>query len=354
MPNTSERTPVLYGMLRAKYEVVGLPAPREHLLFDSDRSRWPRLLLYLVDRAILTIKGLSMARRHSLNLVFCEGLHHALPGMTIAKLRGIRCVWDSHGNVELLSQSLGDDGMFAQLSVRLESFLGHHIDALVTVSKRDAETYARAGIPRTKIHVIPTCVRIPEIATHRTQSRGRGNDDKRKHTLLFFGSFKYAPNREALRFINDVLAPYLDRNGIRCEIQIAGREIPELSYHSSISILGFVPDIHEQIQSADLCIVPVWRGVGILTKVLDILAVGTPVVLSAFALHGIPEIRHKEHAYVASSENEFSDLVLEAITNPELCEIMAGHARRLVTDRYSWEVHWPRLDRVLWGEVAEG
>lgn len=347
---TSERTPYLYRALRSNHHVVGLPARWDRFLYDPSRAKWPRYLLWPLDKMLLSLRGVRVARRHGSNLVFCETAHHALVGLVIARILGIRCVWDSHGNIRLFSESLGKGMIYSYLAGSLERFLGRRVDVLVTVSDKDAEAYAQMGVHRSRIQVVPLFVDLSEIDAGVAVRSGRGHPDSRQGLvprLLFFGSFRYSPNCEALEFINRVLAPALERKGIRCEIWIAGRDLPQVKLHPSIRALGFVPDIHECIRSADLCIVPVWRGVGTLTKVLDIMAAGTPLVMSGFAADGVQGALQGVHAFIARSAEEFPTLVVEALANPAVSASMANEARRLIERTHSAEVARGLLEEVL-------
>ena len=165
--------------------------------------------------------------------------------------------------------------------------------------------------------------------------------------LLFFGSFQYAPNREALEYIDRVLAPSLENGGFHGEIRIAGRDIPAIASHPRVRVLGFVPDLLEAIRSADLCIVPVWHGAGVLTKVLDCMAAGVPTVLSAFAADGVPEVRDGVHAYVARDQESFPNRLIEALRSPNRWSTMAASARELIETHYSWESQKARVEVVL-------
>lgn len=345
---TSERSPMILRLLRERHEVVGLRCPRDPLLYNPARATWPRALLYVVDKALLVLRGLAIARRQRTEVVFCETVHHALAGLLIAKVLGVRCVWDSHGTGTLMSESMGRSPWSIRLIGAFETFIANRVDDLITVCDRDASAYGEMGVPRSKIHMIPTSVRLREIdsssdPTTEVPSSGEGG----LPVLLFFGSFGYAPNLEALRFVNDVLAPHLELEGIRCEIRIAGRDIPRMSFHPSVRAVGFVPDIHACIRAASVCIVPVRRGVGMLTKVIDAMAVGTPVVLSEFAVQGIPEIRHGVHAYVATTDAEFLRHVAQALVDPASSRAMARQARQLVERKYDWDVHAEALDAIV-------
>ena len=345
---TSERTPTILRTLREHHEVIGLRGPWDRILYDPGRSKAPRAVLYVVDKGLLVWRGLRLARRNRVGVVVCETVHHAVAGILIARLLGIRCVWDSHGNGKLFYESLEKSRMSIRLIARLERFLGRRVDALITVSPRDAAAYAHMGIEPSKVHFIPVSVHLREIdSIARPENGGTDVLSRGPAVLLLFGSFGYAPNREALEFVNAILAPALARAGIRCEIRVAGRDIPAIPFEPLVRPLGFVPDIYASIRAATLCIVPVKRGVGVLTKVLDAMAVGTPIVMSDFAARGIPEIRHGVHAFVATTDEEFLRYVTQALGDPGTCLAMARRARELVERKFDWETHADRLEAII-------
>lgn len=357
---TSERSPALHRVLSATHDVFGLPALWDRFLYDTSRAKWPRYLLYAPDKFLLGLKGLALARKHDAEVVWCETAHHALVGLAVARILGIRCIWDSHGNVKLFAESVGKGRVFTRLAASLEAFVGKGVDTVVTVAEQDVEAYAQMGVPRSKIHVIPTSVDLADV----DRERSRGNDPRRKGgagpelpVLLFFGNFKYEPNLEALKYISATLAPYLERKGIECEIWIAGRDIPDMTLHPTIRALGFVPNIYACIESADLCIVPIWKGQGVqaavLTKVLDVMAVGTPQVLSAFAARGIPGIEQGIHASVADSEDDFLQHVETALSDLDALRNMASRGRQLIETKYDWGAQKPRIDSIIRGEPAD-
>lgn len=344
---SSERTPMLYRMLKETHDVIGLPSPLDRYAYDTERAKWPRYLLYVADEVLLGLRGVAWARRNRIDVVFCETSHHALVGVFLARLLGIRCIWDSHANVQTYAASVGKGRFFTTLSVALERFLGKIIDALITVTEREAEAYASMGVPRSKIRVVPTFIVLADIDRKTRTMGGKRVDVRRPPALLFFGSYRYVPNREALAFINKTLAPELERAGVRAEIWIAGRDIPSLTYHPSIRLLGFVPDIHATLREADLCIVPVWSGTGILTKILDAMAVGTPMVLSSFAAEMVPGIQDRVHAFVARSKEEFPSSVAEALRETPARAAIATQSRELLEERYSWESVQAGLNALL-------
>ncbi len=347
---TGERTPLLYRTLKVNHEVIGLPAPLDRLVYDTSRARFPRYVIYVLDKVLMAFRGLRLARRHSADLVVCATSHHALPGLAVAKILGIPCLWDSQGNVKLFAESLRKGPFFTRMNVRLERFLGHGVDTLLTVSERDAEAYVAMGIPREKIHIIPISVVLSEIDAKLPGDSTLVEEITRSATaplLLFFGSFKYGPNRDALTFLNDALAPALESQGVRCQILIAGRDIPDGPFHPFLKPLGFVHEIHELLAACDLCLVPIWTGVGILTKVLDAMAVGTPVVLTDFVAQIIPGVEGGVNAYMAPSEDDFGPFVVRALSRPGERHAFAEAARTLVEERYDWGTYREVLEALL-------
>lgn len=345
---TSERTPIIFGMLRERHEVIGLPSPWDRIMYDPGRPKAPRAVLYVLDKVLLAWRGLRLARRNRVGVIVCDTVHHAVAGVFIARLLGIRCVWDSHGNGKLLYESLAKGRTSVRLITWLERFIGKRVDALITVSARDAAAYAQMGLAPSKVHIIPVSVQVREIdANVSGESGGTSPRSRARAVLLFFGSFGYPPNREALDFVNDELAPGLARFGIRCEIHIAGRDIPAMRFDPLVRAVGFVPNIYASIRDATLCIVPVKRGVGALTKVLDAMAVGTPIVMSDFAAKGIPEVRHGEHAFVAATDEEFLRCITQALSDPDACVAMTRRARELVEQKFDWGKHGDLLEAIV-------
>jgi glycosyltransferase involved in cell wall biosynthesis len=105
-------------------------------------------------------------------------------------------------------------------------------------------------------------------------------------TCIFVGS-KWPPNNEAAHYIAKTLAQQLPQ----IKFQIAGgccESLRDSNIPKNVELLGFIEDIDEKIQSADIALNPTTQGSGINIKVLDYLANGTPVVSTAFGLRGIP------------------------------------------------------------------
>lgn len=114
-----------------------------------------------------------------------------------------------------------------------------------------------------------------------------------------------------------------------------------------IVMLGFVPDLYLWLSAADVCVAPMWKGVGILTKVIDMLSVGRATVVSPLALEGIPELEHGSNCLVGQDRATFGQEVIGLLRDPARAEALGVEGRSLVMAKYSWEEVAPKLRELI-------
>lgn len=102
--------------------------------------------------------------------------------------------------------------------------------------------------------------------------------------ILFFGPQTYAPNLEAVQIIRDRIYPVLDNKApFPYEILICGGGMPAdqlraFEAYPHLHYLGFVEDIESYVTAADVMLNPILAGGGVKTKIIESIAVGTPVI----------------------------------------------------------------------------
>ena len=84
-------------------------------------------------------------------------------------------------------------------------------------------------------------------------------------------------------------------------------------------------------------IVPLRLGAGTRVKVLESMALGTPVVSTTKGAEGL-EVRDGENILIADSPTEFAKRVVDLLRSPELRARLATAGRRLVESKHDWEV----------------
>lgn len=159
--------------------------------------------------------------------------------------------------------------------------------------------------------------------------------DKR---LLFIGGMDYTPNRDsALYFLNDIL-PLIKTKIPDVRLDIVGRElwkIPGPESYEGVIFHEDVPDILPYFRRADILLVPLRQGAGTRVKILEAMASGLPVVTTSKGVEGI-DVEHGKHLMIADSPSDFSLAVKTIIEDETFRRSLAGNARRLVEEMYSW------------------
>ena len=114
--------------------------------------------------------------------------------------------------------------------------------------------------------------------------------------ILFVGSAKYFPNRDAIEWLVETALPFMRSFDPEITLQIAGTAKHELSsrfHFDYVNYLGFVSDdkLKELHLDSILFICPVILGGGIKIKLLEAASYGTPIAANFESLNGIDYIR---------------------------------------------------------------
>ncbi len=341
---TSERIPMIIKILSKHYDIVGIEHRR--ILYIHGKITW------IINKLALTrliLMGVKLGIKSRPDLIFCEEPDYALVGLIISKILRKPIIYDSHGNKYLLCVRLNSPLYYRLYAIPLDIMLAKRSTLLLVVSEHDKKHYIYQGITSKRIRVIPSCVDLEEIDKARNGSLKYMELFKGKKILLFFGTFGYQPNLEALLFINDKLAPALE-DVKDVEIYIAGRvpankDIVSM-LHKKVNWLGFVPNIYEVLHAADLFICPLWKTVGIIVKVLDAMGAGKPVIVSRFIKEGIPEL-NESNAFLANNETDFIYLTRQCIKNLDKYLQIGVQLRKIIAMNYNVDVVEKKLIKII-------
>lgn len=168
---------------------------------------------------------------------------------------------------------------------------------------------------------------------------------RRPPTLLFFGNLGYFPNVQAARFIALEVLPRIRRTIPEARLRLAGMRpaasVRQLGGAVGVEVVGPVPDMAAELHGAAVAIIPMLTGTGMKNKVLEAFAAGTPVVANAMGIAGVDGARPGVHYGAGEGPGELAQAAVELMREPPLR--MAGAARRLVEERFSWDSQAERL-----------
>ena len=173
-------------------------------------------------------------------------------------------------------------------------------------------------------------------------------------TMIFPGALTYTPNRDAITyFLRDVL-PRIRTQVPDVTLSITGQVPTDGSAPQAPGVVytGYVSDIRPMIAGAWVCPVPLRTGAGgARFKVLEALALGTPIVSTMIGAEGV-HITDGVNMLMAEEPEEFAAQTVKILQSPELRERLAAAGRQLIEQRYNWEVLGDRI-AALAGELVD-
>lgn len=170
--------------------------------------------------------------------------------------------------------------------------------------------------------------------------------------LLFLGSMNYGPNVEAVtRFVREVLPRILERRpGAHFEI-VGGNPHPDVLALAgqSVTVTGRVERVQPYLERASALVVPLAIGGGTRLKIVEALALSTPVVSTSIGAQGLGLTGGRE-LLLADSPEAFTTAVLRVLDAPEEARRMGAAGRRAVHEHFRWEAlgkelvdYWERV-----------
>jgi polysaccharide biosynthesis protein PslH len=158
-------------------------------------------------------------------------------------------------------------------------------------------------------------------------------------SLVFNGALTYDANFDAMRWFLAEIYPLIRRQAPEVSLTITGSakgvDLTGLTLDDTVHLTGFVDDVRIPVAEAAACVVPIRQGGGTRLKVLEAMALGTPVVATSKAVEGhgfVPD----EHLLVADTAESFSQQTVRLLQNPELRSQLVKNGRQFVEARYDW------------------
>ncbi|MBC7226324.1 MAG: glycosyltransferase [Thermoflexales bacterium] len=285
-------------------------------------------------------------------------IEHLRAARLVRAVPGIPTVYDSVDCISLLfEQTMAQtprwtSRLLAALDLgrtrRYEARLLARYNRVVVSSRRDKEALealARRYLPPlarpAPITVVTNGV---DLEYFRPQ-----NGPRDSRTVVFTGKMSYHANvAGALYFAHQVL-PLIWARDPEVRFWVVGKDPPEvvqrLARDPRILVTGTVDDLRPYLAQATVAVCPIPYAVGIQNKVLEAMAMGTPVVCTRAAAEGL-EARPGEDLLVADTAEAFAHHVLRVLEDPALAERLGAAGRRYVETCHDWRSIAGRLVEV--------
>lgn len=227
---------------------------------------------------------------------------------------------------------------------KYERCIYEYFQSILFVSEQE-KAYFPMVDTKNKLHAVSNGVDL-QYFDNTSEDTG-GNE---RPTLVFTGMMDYWPNIEGMRwFIKHVFPGVRDSIPTVRLLVVGGRPTREVMRWRSIKgieVTGFVEDIREYLEIADVCIAPLRIARGIQNKVLEAMAMRKAVVATPQALEGI-NLTPGTHAVSANSAKEFGAATIELLQDKRRACVLGQEARQCVEQYYSWGARLQSINSLL-------
>jgi glycosyltransferase involved in cell wall biosynthesis len=210
------------------------------------------------------------------------------------------------------------------------------------VSERERALLQPLAPPHLQLAVIPNGV--DTLAC--TESYGPPEAD----TLIYPGALSYHANFDAVSHFLGAIWPRLRAARPSVRLRVTGRVTPEqiaaLPSAQGVEFTGYLDDVRPAVARAWAEVVPLRQGGGTRLKVLEALALGTPVVSTSKGIEGL-DLEDGLHVLVADSAVDFAMATERVLGDAPLRARLASAGRQVVRERYDWRSIGERLNDLV-------
>ena len=220
--------------------------------------------------------------------------------------------------------------------------------AVTVVSQREQALLEGLAPAYGRISLIPNAVALSAYVGLSVQPEPR--------TLVFAGSLRYSANYDAVAYFLDRIYPLILSELPDVKLRITGStdgvDLAALAGQPGLELTGYVEDIRSLVAASWASIVPLREGSGTRLKILESMALGTPVVSTTKGAEGL-DVTDGQDILLADDPAEFARRLVSLLRSRAERDRLAVSGARLVATKYDWESVGTRLRAVVSEAVAE-
>ena len=309
-------------------------------------ARWKALASFLLPRPRSAIDTYSqeferqmkeIGRRHSPDLVIASQIDMLLYPLKLAHVPRLLeelqllVVYDQYVHQPHLLKRMRSGLTWWKLKHYLAELLPAY-DGCTVVSEMERNCVLRAVSGYRPLLTVPNGINLAEYAA----SFGQPERD----TLVYAGSISYQPNFDAVAFFVREILPVLRRRRPRVKLFVTGRlegvDRERLPVTDGLVFTGYLPDVRPTVARSWVSIAPLLAGGGTRIKILESLALGTPVVATTKGAEGLDLVAGRD-ILIANTPVDFATAVESVLENADLRNTLSLNGRQAVAVRYNWD-----------------
>lgn len=319
-----------------------LPVPRYFRIFNRDK-RLMRLI-----REIM--------KAHRIDIVFLD-CYFIGQYISYFKRKGIPVIFGTENAQSQLNRSRRAKNIFKWIEKQVnyclqyihERIYFNKADAVVVVSENDFR-YHGEFVDKDKLHIIPNFLDLSRYTPVDSKGKdpyiimtGSFNSFQNQHGLTWF--LEKVWDRELASKVKLIAAGYFSR-------EFLDRINRKTGNLENVEVVGEVEDMNRYISHARAAIVPLFQASGSRVKILEAMALKTPVISTSRGAEGI---EHEGAVIIANSPGDFKKEILKITGggSETYYETITGKALDTVVRTYSLAVNGERIEKMIEG-LSEG
>lgn len=168
-------------------------------------------------------------------------------------------------------------------------------------------------------------------------------------TLIYSGALSYHANYDAVHYFLAEIFPLILAQAPETRLLVTGSTqgvaLERLPQCPNVHFTGYLDDIWSAVAGSWVSVVPLRLGGGTRLKVLESLALGTPVVATPKGVEGL-DLRADQDVMVGADPRSFADKTLALLKNADLRQQLSAQGRRAII-QYDWATIGAQLNTLL-------
>lgn len=172
---------------------------------------------------------------------------------------------------------------------------------------------------------------------------------KEPGTLVFSGKMSYHANISMVKYLVAEIMPRVWEIRPGTRLCIVGKDPPQgvrkLEAHPCVTVTGTVEDIRPYLWRATASVTPLLYGAGIQNKILEAMALGTPVITSSRALSAL-QAEPGRDLLTAEDAGQFAGEIVRLLDDQQLRQKLSEGGADYVRRHHDWAAIVSRLTDV--------
>jgi sugar transferase (PEP-CTERM/EpsH1 system associated) len=165
--------------------------------------------------------------------------------------------------------------------------------------------------------------------------------ERQPDNLVFSGKMSYHANVATALYLHQQIMPLIWQQRPEATLTIVGSKPPKviqnMASDARVTVTGFVDDMRSYVGRAQVMLSPMVYSVGIQNKVLEAMALGTPVVVAAQAAEAL-SARPGRDLLTAETAQEFAQATLRLLEDAALRDTLSQGGRAYVEQHHDWSI----------------